>query len=281
MISENYDPKTVKAFGDEWSRHRQSDVDDAELKILFDEYFHIFPWDKLPPSPIGFDLGGGSGRWARFVAPRVGHLHLIDASDRALAVARDNLSDLKNVTFHHATSDSAPLEPESCDFGYSLGVLHHIPDTYAALKDCTRFIKPGGLMLVYLYYRFDQRPAWFRALWSGSNMIRQLVCRLPPGLRSLTTDLIALAVYWPVSRFASLAEKLGFNSGNIPLSVYRKRSFKTLRTDSRDRFGTPLEQRFTRVEIDQMMRDAGITDIRFSELAPFWCAVGIKAAAES
>ena len=49
-----------------------------------------------------------------------------------------------------------------------------------------------------------------------------------------------------------------------------------MRTDSRDRFGTPLEQRFTRNEIAAMMESAGLDDVRFSDRAPFWCAVGIK-----
>lgn len=51
-----------------------------------------------------------------------------------------------------------------------------------------------------------------------------------------------------------------------------------MRTDSRDRFGTPLEQRFTKAEIAAMMQDAGLVDIRFSEREPFWVACGTKAA---
>ncbi len=39
----NVDPVTVAAFGDEWHRHRQSDVDEAELRRIFDTYFGIFP----------------------------------------------------------------------------------------------------------------------------------------------------------------------------------------------------------------------------------------------
>ena len=49
-----------------------------------------------------------------------------------------------------------------------------------------------------------------------------------------------------------------------------------MRTDSRDRFGTPLEQRFTRQQIADMMQAAGLQEITFSESAPFWCACGIK-----
>ena len=37
-----------------------------------------------------------------------------------------------------------------------------------------------------------------------------------------------------------------------------------MRTDSRDRFGTPLEQRFSRSEILAMMQASGLQEIRFS-----------------
>jgi hypothetical protein len=63
---------------------------------------------------------------------------------------------------------------------------------------------------------------------------------------------------------------------DMPLSFYRNQSFYTMRTDCRDRFGTPLELRFSKVEIEAMMRGAGLANIRFSDAAPFWCAVGFK-----
>jgi hypothetical protein len=62
-----------------------------------------------------------------------------------------------------------------------------------------------------------------------------------------------------------------------PLAYYRNRSYYVLRTDALDRFGTRLEQRFTKAEIDSMMRASGLKDIVFSPHAPFWCAVGRKA----
>jgi len=58
------------------------------------------------------------------------------------------------------------------------------------------------------------------------------------------------------------------------LTIYRRQGFYTMRTDALDRFGTRLEQRFTRDEIKHMMKAAGLVDIRFSEKMPFWVAVG-------
>jgi hypothetical protein len=65
------------------------------------------------------------------------------------------------------------------------------------------------------------------------------------------------------------------------LATWQRSAFwsTTLRTDSRDRFGTPLEQRFTRSEVEAMMRKAGLVDMRFSPAEPYWCAVGRKGTA--
>lgn len=275
MNQKNLDIRTVTSFGDEWSRFDQSGMPDSEAGKVFDDYFAVFPWAALPPDAEGFDMGCGSGRWARFVAPRVGRLHCIDPS-KALDVARRNLASLSNVAFHRASVDAPGLPPASQDFGYSLGVLHHVPDTPAAIRSCVALLKPGAPLLLYLYYSFDNRQAWFRYVWRASDLARRIIYRLPPGLKHLTTDAIAMLLYLPLARLSGALERLGLSVEMVPLSFYRHNTFYTMRTDSRDRFGTPLEQRFTRNQIEGMMRDAGLIDIRFSEAPPYWCAVGLK-----
>lgn len=275
MNRKNIDRETVDSFGDEWSRFDQSVMSEEEAKRIFDEYFAVFPWDLLPAHASGFDMGCGSGRWAALMAPRVGHLHCIDPST-ALDVARRRLSNLDNVSFHQASVDDGSLAEDSQDFGYSLGVLHHVPDTAAAMGSCVAMLKAGAPFLVYLYYAFDNRPPAFRVAWRCSDLIRRLVHRLPAWSKHVVTDLFALTVYMPLARSARLLERLGMDVSNLPLSHYRNHSWYTMRTDSRDRFGTPLEQRFTKEQITSMMESAGLRGIRFSENAPYWCAVGIK-----
>jgi ubiquinone/menaquinone biosynthesis C-methylase UbiE len=275
LMRENIDKLVVEGFGDEWSRFDQSALSAEELERMFDNYFNIFPWSKLPPNAKGFDLGCGSGRWAKLVAPRVGELHLIDASAEALNVAREKLKDASNCHFHHASVESIPLENGSCDFGYSLGVLHHIPDTEAGLQYCTEKLKSGAPFLLYLYYRFDNRPFWFRWLWRASDFIRQGVCRLPHSLRYMISQVLALILYLPLARTALLLEKIGFNVEKFPLSQYRYNSFYVMRNDALDRFGTRLEKRFTKLEIEDMMKRAGLENITFSQNS-FWTAVGFK-----
>ncbi|MCI5131578.1 MAG: class I SAM-dependent methyltransferase [Candidatus Electrothrix sp. EH2] len=270
---DNLDQKTVAGFGEEWSCFDQSDLSDEEASNIFNEYFAIFPWKELPTKPEGFDMGCGSGRWARLVASRVGLLHCIDPSE-AIEVAQRNLAEHKNVQFHRGSVDEPNISPNSQDFGYSLGVLHHVPDTASAIQSCVKLLKPGAPLLLYLYYAFDNRPWWFRLIWRISDVGRRIIFRLPSKLKNIITDIIALLVYWPLAKISMIAAQFGCNVNSIPLSYYRNHSFYTMRTDARDRFGTPLEQRFTQNQISKMMQDAGLTDIQFSDKAPYWCAVG-------
>ena len=273
---ENLDHATVRDFGREWRRFDQTGVSGEETARLFDQYFAVFSWENLPQGAVGFDAGCGSGRWAALVAPRVGHLHAVDASDEALSVAKENLFRLGNVSLHHAPLDSMPLPDCSMDFGYSLGVIHHIPDPQAGLAACVKKLKPGAPMLIYIYYAFDNRPVWFRVLWRMSDLLRRVLARAPFRLKSAVVEVLAAVVYWPLARTARLFEKLRYNVANWPLSAYRDLSFYIMRNDALDRFGTKLEHRMTRAQIKSMMENAGLANIRFSNSVPFWCAVGHK-----
>jgi ubiquinone/menaquinone biosynthesis C-methylase UbiE len=272
----NQDPKVVTGFGAEWASFDQTGMSRKDLESLFAQYFSIFPWEALPKGAIGFDLGCGSGRWAQLVAPRVGILHCIDASEVALAVARNNLRGLGNCRFHVADVSQMPLPDESADFGYSLGVLHHVPDSQAALSACATKLKRGAPFLLYLYYAFDNKPRWYRLIWQMSEVVRNVVSRLPFPVKYALSQAIAMAVYFPLARLALVAEKLGCNVESLPLSYYRERGFYVMRTDALDRFGTRLEKRFTRSQITLMLEAAGFVKIRFSETMPFWCVVAIR-----
>lgn len=272
----NVDEATVAGFGDEWNAFDQTGVEEAELDALFGQYFSVFPWDRLGIDAVGFDLGCGSGRWARRVAPRVGTLHCIDASREALAVAERNLAGTTNCTFIAASVDVLDLPPASMDFGYSLGVLHHVPDTEAGLRACARLLRPGAPLLVYLYYAFDNRPSWYGRLWRLSDLLRRRLSRTPHRVKLAVTSVIAVAIYLPLARAAALARRAGLRADTFPLAYYADRSLYTMRTDAYDRFGTQLEQRFTRDEIAGMLARAGFEDVRFSPDEPFWCAVGTR-----
>lgn len=274
----NMDEETVAGFGLEWAAFDQSQLTDVEKKSAFDTYFYLFPWEKLPRQAVGADIGCGSGRWASLVSPRVGELLACDPSVQALGVARKNLQSLANVKYFLADAGNLPVADESLDFSYSLGVLHHVPDTQLALNAIAKKLKPGAPFLLYLYYAFDGAPLWFRMLWRITDLARTIVCELPFPLRKLVTDTLATFVYWPLARAAYIAEIFSGRSFPFwPLSYYRDKSFYVMRTDSLDRFGTKLERRFTREQIVNMLCKAGFKDIEFSQMKPLWTSISYRA----
>ena len=267
------DTEVVKDFGKEWKEFNQRNIDTNELKKLFDKYFRIFPFNKLNKKSTGFDLGCGSGRWAKFIAPKVKKINCIDPSKLAIRVAKTNLANFKNIEYINKKISNKILKDSSQDFGYCLGVLHHTSETKKGLDFCNRILKKDAPFLIYLYYNFDNRSIFYKLIWKFSNLIRLVVSQLPFKIKKIVTNLIALFVYFPLSKFSYYLDKLGFNTFSIPLSYYKGKSFYTLRTDSLDRFGTKLEKRFSKKEIHNLLLLSGFKDIKFSNKMPFWVAI--------
>jgi len=272
------DAATVEGFGREWTAFDQSGVDEADLRRVFVSYFAVFPWDRLAPDAHGIDIGCGSGRWAQFVAPRVGRLTCVDASEDAVGVAGRTLAGHANVEIRLGSAGALPFPDGTFDFGYSLGVLHHTPDPEAALHDCVRVLRPGAPFLVYVYYALDGRPGWYRALWRASDRLRRAVSRFPFGPRFWTSQVVAALVYWPLARGARLLALLDVPRrfvDALPLTYYRDKPLYMMRNDALDRFGTRVEHRFTRAEMHAMLERVGVGHIEFSNDPPYWVAVGL------
>ncbi|MDG2060584.1 MAG: class I SAM-dependent methyltransferase [SAR86 cluster bacterium] len=272
----NIDDKVVEDFGNEWSTYDQSALSDQDIKKAFNQYFDIFPFKDLGDDVKGFDMGCGSGRWAKFVAPKVKHLNCIEPSKKAIKVAKTRLSHLENIDFYQASADNISIEKSSQDFGYCLGVLHHIPNTAEGIKSCASLLKIGAPFLLYLYYNFENKPLWFKTIWKLTDLIRGAVCKMPFTIKRVICFMIAVIIYLPVARFAMLFEKIGFNIDNFPLSDYRNKPFYFLKTDALDRFGTRLEQRFSKKDITIMLEEAGFERISFSDKTPHWVSLAYK-----
>lgn len=151
------------------------------------------------------------------------------------------------------------------DFGYALGVLHHIPQTEAAIAACVRKLKPRAPFLVYIYYAFDNRPPCFRAIWKASNVVRHVISKMPFPLRKGTTIGIAAAIYYPLSRTARWLKRRGRDVSTFPLGSCCQASFYTMKTGALDRLGTRLEQVLPAPRSRPIMTRCGLTHIAFRD----------------
>ena len=274
----NIREKVIKDFGLEWQRFDQSDqyFKSDESKKIFDRYFDIFPFKEININSIGMDLGCGSGRWAKYIAPKVKKLILVDPSKKALDIAKKNLYEFNNVVFYCNDIDFLPVENNSLDFTYSLGVLHHLSDTQKAIKNISIKLKKNAPLLLYLYYSLDNRSFIYKFIWKITNIMRIVISSLPVKLKNIVCDILALIIYFPLARLSLLLNLIKINYNFLPLSFYKDKSFYTMRTDCLDRFGTKLEKRFSLKEIKEMMENAGFINIINSDKEPYWCVVGFK-----
>lgn len=260
----------IKDFGREWSSFDQSNLSDKELINNFNQYFSVFPLQELDSNKVGFDLGCGSGRWAKLIAPKVKRLNCIEPSIDAINVAKENLNGFSNVIFYNNNFQNTKIDENSQDFGYCLGVLHHTNDINEGLNFCNKILKKNGSFLIYLYYNLDNRPIYYKIIWKLSNFLRFIISNLPFKLKKFLTDLIATFVYFPLVLTVRILDTIGIKTINFPLAYYKDKSFYTMRTDSLDRFGTKLENRYSKIEIADMLEKSGFKDIKFSNNMPFW-----------
>lgn len=265
----NLDALTVSAFGEEWGKFDR--FEDEEITRIGQEYFDVLDDAAIGNETRVLDAGCGSGRWSRYLAHKVHSIEAIDPSD-AVVPAVHQLKHLGNVRVTKASIDTIPFSDESFDLIVCLGVLHHIPDTFRALTSLTKKLKKEGILILYLYYDLDNRGRAYRILFNVVDYFRRVISQMPDPLKRFTCECIALLVYLPLSRISRLVEKLGMKrfSKRIPLAYYADKNMYILRNDALDRFGTPLEQRFNRNQIEEMLTSAGYMDIRFSDHAPYW-----------
>ncbi|MDQ3110537.1 MAG: class I SAM-dependent methyltransferase [Bacteroidota bacterium] len=270
----NADAKTVDSFGEEWNRF--ASFTDEQIKTAGEQYFDIVTAEMLNENSVVLDIGCGTGRWSKFISPRVKFVEAIDPGE-AVKAALPFTKSCGNVRVSQAGFGGIPFAKESFDFVFSLGVVHHLPDTQAAITEAASVVKPKGWLLLYIYYALDGRGLFFRFIFGCSDLMRQLISRFPKRLKFFACELIAIFIYAPFILLTKFVKLFGGNTWRkIPLSYYAGQPWKISRNDALDRFGTPLEKRFSKKEIELMLLNCGMKNIRFSENEPYWHVVAQK-----
>jgi ubiquinone/menaquinone biosynthesis C-methylase UbiE/uncharacterized protein YbaR (Trm112 family) len=264
--------ETALSFGFEWHRFPEMH---GEWKQSFLNYMQPHGPEFFRGKKV-LDAGCGNGRFAHYAAKYGAEVWAIDLGP-AVEVARRNIENAGEAQAIQADLHCPPFAPESFDFIYSIGVLHHLPDPEAAFQNLLRYLKRGGEVQIYLYWKPEGQPVK-RALLAGVTAARQVTTRLPHAVVHALAYPAAAAAYtsfvWPyqvlrrLPGLSSLAEKL-------PMKQYASFPFRVCVNDQLDRFSAPIENRYTREDVAGWLKRAGLEDIKVNA-AYGWVATGRK-----
>tara|TARA_B100000787_G_scaffold170072_1_gene163820 strand:+ start:3055 stop:3885 length:831 start_codon:yes stop_codon:yes gene_type:complete len=268
--------KTIKDFGDEWEKFDNKKVENKELKKIFNTYFRIFPKKIFNKKNIGIDLGSGSGRWAKYIAPMIKKMYLLEPSVKAINVSKKRLQKFKNIEYLNIEINKLNLKSSSLDFAYSLGVIHHLNYPTKCFKIINNKLKKNSPFLVYLYHDFENHHKFYKLIWLLSEYFRKFISKKNFFIKSLLCEIIAIVIYFPLAKISYFLDILNIDVKNVPLSIYKDKSFYIMRNDSLDRFGTKYEKRYSTKDIINLFEKTGFYNIKVSSKEPYWCVIGYK-----
>jgi SAM-dependent methyltransferase len=255
--------RTFESFGYEWNTFDDVREEDAEFART---YFQDLDLPSLA-GRAGLDAGCGKGRYTRFLAPHLDSLVALDGSS-AVEAAKRNLAGFGNTAVVRADLRAAPFRPGSFDFVSCLGVLHHLDDPRAGFEQLVELLRPGGMLLIYVYSRPEGRGARSAGL-AAAAALRRVTVRMPHrALRNLSA-ILAGALSVSVVRPGAWGDRHGVERlSRLPMAAYRGKPFRSLVLDTFDRLSAPVEHRYVwrelapwfdngRLRIDAARENAG------------------------
>ena len=131
--------------------------DDTRVAVGTEILLGAFAAGPVPLSQIELlDAGCGTGTYAEAVAPKVGSVTLLDASEDMLAVARQKLGSAPRFDYRVGRLQDLPYADASFDAVMTNQVLHHVGDEEGAgwtehesvFAEYARVLRPGGVLVV-------------------------------------------------------------------------------------------------------------------------------------
>jgi SAM-dependent methyltransferase len=265
--------KTATSFGFEWTHFSEMypEWENNFRDYMFPRTEEFFRGKKV------LDAGCGIGRHAYYAAHYGAEVWAVDISDAVEVAAKNNQA--KGVRVIQADLNHLPFRMESFDLVYSIGVLHHLPDPEGAFRYLLKFVKPGGEFRMFLYWAPEHQPLK-GLLLKAVSALRLFTVRMPHRLLYPLSYVAAFLVWtcfvWPYRAFSRipLVSKI---ADQLPLRQYSRYPFRTCINDQFDRLSAPLERRYSRTQVEQVLRSAGLEELNvFPNFG--WVASGRKPA---
>ena len=277
VVSEDYSEQkdTIEKYSLLWSKYYNNKPSE---QYHFDCMQEVIP-DKIIRGSVGIDIGCGCG-WDVFNMARINpsvKLIGMDISDGVYVASKIN-KNIKNTSIIKGSADHIPLKNEVCDFVYSFGVLHHMPDYKKGLSEITRILKKTSPCFLYLYE--DHSENFIKYIFIKIiSIIRKATVKISPQVIYILSVLLSPVMVVLFSYPARVFKKFNFTYRlyeNMPFNFGG--SLFSLSGDLYDRFSTPIEHRFRPETLYKLFQEFGYYNVNIAKLKATagWVVWGYK-----
>jgi 2-polyprenyl-3-methyl-5-hydroxy-6-metoxy-1,4-benzoquinol methylase len=105
--------------------------------------------ERCPDGGRYLEVGCGPGRLMRTIADLPWEFEAFELNEKAAEYAR---RDVPQAAIHNTSITEIDFEPESRDLVTIIGVLEHMKDPMATLTKMTKWLAPGGVILIQVPY---------------------------------------------------------------------------------------------------------------------------------
>ncbi len=249
------------SFGFQWHRYQKTQLDHDDVReadLNFRMKTALRPEDLK--GKLVLDVGCGMGRFAEVATAWGARVVGIDLS-AAAEVAAKNLADRVFVAFQ-ADVFALPFAPDSFDLIYSMGVLHHTPDCEAAVKTLGKYLKPGGILAVWLYSGYNK---WYRF----SDFWRRYTHKMKPEtLHSVLK--VAVPVLYNTQEMLRKVPLVGRPAAGLLHHVFpvnRQSTPEARMLDTFDWYSPKYQSKHTYEQVFRWYEAMGMEDMRIGEFS--------------
>jgi SAM-dependent methyltransferase len=247
-------------FGYEWKVY---DEMDSNYEIQFRKWMH--PLDKkFMQGKRVLDAACGMGRNSYWCLQwGASEVVAFDNDDRTVAAAKKLLGNNSHAIIKKENIYDIEYENEF-DFVFSIGVVHHMQYPEKAIKNFERALKPGGIMLVWLY-GYENNEKLLKIL---DPVRKYFTSKLPPAVLHVLTYGVSIP-FW-----------IGLHIMRPKKEYYKQvRSFSFLHLHSIifDQLLPHIARYYRKEEAIKLLVDGGLTNVKaYHTNGMSWTVIGMK-----
>lgn len=268
--------QTIESFSFLWNVENKNEKGNEETHF---EIVQNVLNDEIVSGGLGLEVGCGPGYDIEYMATKYPDKKFV-AIDFSFSVflLKKRLKGLNNIQFIRASALELPFKDGLFDFVYSFGVLHHTANPVKGFAEINRVLKQSSKMVLYLYENHEDNRAKYYILKLVSA-IRCVTTNIPNGILYAMCVFASPIVYLLFSVPAKVlnkfrktrlvANKIPFNFGRHPFGLIG---------DLFDRFKTPIEKRYGKEELTNVLSLLKFEDVKLAKITDTagWVVKAVK-----